>query len=184
MDHQSAENGSPPPSSELPIIPPTDEARGDIPNSRTLQTTAQQFTDRALVFLSNASNETLGACLVGIGATTYFVLGRVGLVLMGVVGGVVLHATWEGNSEEASKSVEEKRRKETGLDVVNRVLDWRTRRNETAPEDEEDDAASSMKVEVFSKKSLDFAGFRPETEEALNEFTDAVIRDYVKYGLR
>jgi hypothetical protein len=185
MDTQSAENANPPPSGEHPIDPPpTSKASENIPPSNALQTTAQQLTDRALVFLSNASNETLGACLVGIGATTYFVLGRVGLVLMGVVGGVVLHATWEGNTQEASKSVEEKRRKETGLDVVHRVLDWRTQRSETAREDEEDDAASSMKVDVFSKKALDFTGFRPETEEALNEFTDAVIRDYVKYELQ
>jgi hypothetical protein len=151
--------------------------------AQSLQNTAQQLTDQALHFLSTASNETLGACLVGIGATTYFVLGRVGLVLIGVVGGVVLHATWEGSVEgpgnAVTKAVEEKRRKEVGVDVMHRVLDWRSRHKQAGQEEEEDE--DSMKVDVFTKKRLDFNGFRPETEEALNELTEAVIRDYVKY---
>jgi hypothetical protein len=180
MDPQSAENASPP-AIEPPVEPPTKTGE-PTPPSQTLQTTAQQITDHALTFLSNASNETLGACLVGLGATTYLVLGRVGLVLMGVVGGVVLHATWEGNTQEAPKATEEKRRKEIGLDVVHRVLDWRTEQKET-PEDKDEDAAS-LQVDIYSKKALDFTGFKPETEAALNEFTDAVIRDYVKYGLQ
>ena len=57
------------------------------------------LTDRTLHFLATASNETLGACLVGLSAGTYLILGRVGLVLIGVVGGVVLHATFEGNPQ-------------------------------------------------------------------------------------
>ena len=61
---------------------------------------AQDLTSYALNFLSNASNETLGACFVGLGATTYLVLGRIGLVLIGVVGGVVLHATWDGDATD------------------------------------------------------------------------------------
>jgi hypothetical protein len=147
--------------------------------SQSFQTSAQQLTNQALHFLSTASNETLGACLVGLGGTTYLVLGRVGLVLMGVVGGVVLHATWEGSLHEADKSVEEKRKKEIGLEVVHRVLDWRTRTKDSAEAHED---GTSSKVEVYSKKKLDFTGFRPETQAALNEFTDAVIRDYVKYA--
>ena len=56
-------------------------------------------SERALEFLSNASNETLGACIVGLAAVTWLVLERVGLVLIGervglvligIVGGVVL----------------------------------------------------------------------------------------------
>lgn len=142
--------------------------------TQSLQATAQNLTDQALQFLSTASNETLGACLVGIGATTYFVLGRVGLVLIGVVGGVVLHATWEGGSSEgdAERNVEEKRRKEAGVEVVKRALEWRRGKGGKDVDEEE-------KVAVVGKK-LGFEGFRPETEAALNELTEAVIRDYVK----
>ncbi|KAE9980831.1 hypothetical protein BLS_008160 [Venturia inaequalis] len=143
--------------------------------TQSLQATAQNLTDQALQFLSTASNETLGACLVGIGATTYFVLGRVGLVLIGVVGGVVLHATWEGGSSEgdAERNVEEKRRKEAGVEVVKRALEWRRGKGGKDVDEEE-------KVAVVGKK-LGFEGFRPETEAALNELTEAVIRDYVKW---
>jgi uncharacterized protein (DUF58 family) len=151
--------------------------------AQSLQNTAQQLTDQALHFLSTASNETLGACLVGIGATTYFVLGRVGLVLMGVVGGVVLHATWEGSASgegAISRAVEEKRRKEVGVDVVHRVLGWRSRKRRGAEDGGEEEEEEDVKVAVYGKKRLDFEGFRPETEGALNELTEAVVRDYVK----
>lgn len=143
----------------------------------------QQLTDRALEFLSSASNETIGACLVGLGASTYFVLGRVGLVLIGVVGGVVLHATWEGGSAsgpDASARGEEKRRKEIGVDVIHRVLNWRSQKGSDKVEDEEDEP---IKVDVFSltERDLTFADFKPETGAALKLIADAVIRDYVKY---
>jgi hypothetical protein len=149
------------------------------------QDTAQQLTDRALDFLSTASNETLGACLVGLGATTYLVLGRVGLVLIGVVGGVVLHATWEGSGShgggvQSAKMAEEKRRREVGLDVIHRVLSWRTRAGKEVGDGEEDNAVAD-KVEVIPKKKLDFSDFRPATAKALNDFADAFTRDYVKW---
>lgn len=146
------------------------------------QVSVQALTDRALHFLATASNETLGACLIGLGATTYLVLGRVGLVLIGVVGGVVLHATWEGNTNnnrDDQARGQEVRRRETGLDVAHRVLDWRTtvaQSNEGGPGGD-----SSMDVKLYSGKNLDYAEFGPETASALNELTNAVIRDYVKW---
>jgi hypothetical protein len=139
------------------------------------------LTDSTLHFLATASNETLGACLVGLGAGTYLVLGRVGLILIGVLGGVVLHATWEGHahSHVGDKTpVQEARKREAGVDVARRVLDWR---GKTTPGDEkilEDD--DDLDVRLHSGKELDFSDFRPETAAALTELTDAVIRDYVK----
>src|SRR5277367_4066951 len=53
----------------------------------------RDLTNATLNFLSTASNETLGAFVVGLAASTYLVLGRLGLVLIGAVGGVILHAT-------------------------------------------------------------------------------------------
>lgn len=135
----------------------------------------QRLTDRTLQFLSTASNETIGACLVGLGATTYFVFGRVGLVLIGMVGGVALHATWEHGHTIAPEatSAEEKRRREVGVDVAKRVLDWRNERKE-------DGSESDVRLD-FVGKELNFKNFRPETAAALQELTDAAIRDYVKY---
>ncbi|KIW05462.1 uncharacterized protein PV09_03351 [Verruconis gallopava] len=149
--------------------------------TRSFQDTAQQFRDQALQFLSTASNETLGACLVGLGATTYLVLGRVGLVLMGVVGGVVLHATWDGNTTRlGSQAAEEKRRREIGLDVIHRVLSWRVSEPQTA--DGEDGTRESVnRVDIVGKKRLDFSSFRPETANALNELSEAFTRDYIRW---
>ncbi|KAK7509897.1 PXA domain-containing protein [Phyllosticta citriasiana] len=141
----------------------------------------QSLTDHALRFLSTASNETLGACLVGLGGVTYLVLGRVGLVLMGVVGGIVLHAQWENNiqelfGDETARAGEEKRRKETSLDVLKRVLDLQAQKQSESARRDDD-----LDVQLFSGKQLDYSTFQPETAEALDELTDAVIRDYVKW---
>jgi hypothetical protein len=141
------------------------------------------LTDRALQFLATASNETLGACLVGLGAGTYLILGRVGLVLIGVVGGVVLHATWEGQmhtGEGAEKGKSsEARKRELGAHVASRILDWRDKKD-TKDGDADD---SDLSLKLYSGKDLDYSEFRPETAAALTELTDAVIRDYVKYVL-
>jgi hypothetical protein len=144
------------------------------------------LTDGTLQFLATASNETLGACLVGLGAGTYLILGRVGLVLIGVVGGVVLHATWEGHGEHGSgqegKS-SDTRRRELGVDVAHRVLDWRDAQTRTQEKGTRDDDNSNLSLRLYSGKPLDYSEFKPETAAALTELTDAVIRDYVKYVL-
>ncbi|KAF1915990.1 PXA domain-containing protein [Ampelomyces quisqualis] len=134
---------------------------------------ASALADGALQFLATASNETLGACLVGLGAGTYLVLGRVGLVLMGVVGGVVLHATWGGEGAQKS-SGDAARRRELGVDVAHRLLGWRDSRT-AATAHGEDDRHDPPPL------SLDYSAFEPETAAALTELTDAVVRDYVKW---
>ncbi|OAG03717.1 uncharacterized protein CC84DRAFT_1165904 [Paraphaeosphaeria sporulosa] len=136
--------------------------------------------DRALVFLSTASNETLGACLVGLGAGTYLVLGRVGLILIGVVGGVALHATWESHAhgDRGPETSHEVRRKELGVDIAHRVLSWREKRDKSSGDDDHD---ADLSVKLYSGQELDFSDFRPETAAALTELTDAIIRDYVKW---
>lgn len=137
----------------------------------------QIFTDRALHFLAHASNEALGACLAGLGASTYYIFGRVGLVIIGVASGVVLHATWEGirndDRDEATKRLDQQRKKETGLELARRLLDLRVSA-ETA-EDEREEA------KLNATHQLDFSRFEPETAAALETFTDAVIKDYVHY---
>jgi len=145
--------------------------------STTLSATLQSFADGALHFLSHASNETLGACLVGISATTYLILGRVGLVIIGVAGGVVLHATWEGvrhdDRDEATKEAEQLRRRETGVEVAKRVLDWKANRTE--------DVERAKDVKVYATQGLDYSSFGAETATALDTFTNAIIKDYVHY---
>lgn len=140
---------------------------------------ARDLTTRALDFLSNASNETLGACIIGLGAITWLVLGRVGLILIGVVGGVVLHATWEGglqnNANDEAKAAAPRKRQEKGLDIAMRVLDWKKRREESRELD------GLRDMPVAPQKELDFEGFPPETKDALTSLVDSVVRDYVKW---
>jgi hypothetical protein len=135
------------------------------------------LTDRTLHFLATASNETLGACLLGLSAGTYLVLGRVGLMLIGVMGGVVLHASWEGlaRGDGEDKAVG----RERGVDVVQRVLDWRDTRAHGKEKSEDND--DDLHLKLYSGKELDYSEFRPKTAAALTELTDAVIRDYVRY---
>ena len=123
---------------------------------------------KGLRFLSTATPELLGAISVGLAACTWLILGRLGLVLMGALGGVVLHATWEGQSTLIG-AVERKRR-EHGLDVLRRIMEWRELRQHERPEEDDDEDLLN-----------NFEAFLPETGAALNEFVEAVIRDYVKW---
>ncbi|KAK4984665.1 hypothetical protein LTR66_004533 [Elasticomyces elasticus] len=145
--------------------------------------TLQDLTDRALRFLATANSETLGACLVGLGAVAYLVLGRVGLVLIGVVAGIVLHATWESSIDEragdGALEGEKRRRRELGLDVISRVLDWRENAGSRDGGDSDEDGIRQVKL--YAGDTLDYSTFRPKTQAALNAFTDAVIRDYVNW---
>lgn len=153
-----------------------------IPGSSAAET-LQALTDKALRFLSEASNETIGACLVGLGAATYIVLGRVGLILIGVVGGVVLHATWDpesaGTADAAAKEKEAKRKRELGLAVANRLLQWRDEKSYDSKEEQD----KNFNSQLYAGQKLDYSGFASDVAAALDTFTDAVIRDYVKYGL-
>ena len=140
----------------------------------------KELTTSLLDFLSTASNEALCACVAGLVAITYFVLGRIGLVLIGVAAGIVLHATWEGGStkDEQYKVQEAKRRKEVGLDIIQRLLDWQY---ETySPKHVNHVDRGNTDVMSSAGKELDFEDFRPVTASALRNLTDAVVRDYVK----
>ncbi|KAL9590112.1 MAG: hypothetical protein Q9203_001093 [Teloschistes exilis] len=146
---------------------------------------AQKLLDQVLDFLSTASNETLGACLAGLAAITYLLLGRVGLVLIGLLGGVVLHATWEEHipsSENRTQSANVHSlgtRREAGLDILQRVLDWR----DLSQGDKlhADQGVDDVKVKSAVHKQYDFSAYEPAVGAALTGLTDAVIRDYVKW---
>lgn len=142
----------------------------------------EQYVEQVLDFLSKASNETLGACIAALCAITYFILGRVGLLLIGAVGGVALHATWQYNGQKeqnvSSTTTESRRRKEVSLDIVKRVMDWRQIHVSIDTNDETADtkAAIGSSADPISG----YEGFQPSTGLALTGLTDAVIREYVK----
>ena len=156
----------------------------EVDNGSAVLTKTQELTKSILRFLSTASNETLGACAVGLASITYFVLGRLGLVIIGVVGGVILHATWEENvqSWEGDRTAhsEARRRKEASLNVVERVLDWREQQHGNSKQDSSN--TQDIDFKISAKKELNFLDFQPATATALGALTDAVIDNYVKYG--
>lgn len=143
-----------------------------------------RIADRSFEFLSHASNETLGACVVGLGICTHFILGRVGLVVIGVVCGAFLHSTWENNGQivgyEDKNAAELKRRRQAGIDVVSQLLEWR-QTSATAVESDHE-AGTRNVIEMPADRDLDFEGFQPDTRAALTGLTDAAVRDYVKYS--
>jgi len=136
------------------------------PTASNTQSDSGDLTTKALRFLSTASVESLGGIAVGLATCTYFVLGRLGLVLIGMVGGIVLHAAWEERRSESG--VDEDTRREKALDIVKRLLDL------------EDKKAQDEEFDHMALGS-NFDSFRPETAAALNDLVDAVVRDYVKW---
>lgn len=167
---------SPPTPPPAALTPPPADPRPVLEHAPPPAHTAA--LDAALRFLSTATPGQVTACLAALAALTYAVLGRVGLLLIGVAGGVVLHATWDG-AASASPAQEggaaaERWRRDVGLEVARRALEWRDGlREEELVE----------KVEVVDGRVLGYAEFPPETSAALAELTDAVVRDYVKYDL-
>ncbi|RAL06220.1 PX domain protein [Aspergillus ibericus CBS 121593] len=139
----------------------------------------KEVVDLTLQFLSTSSNEALlcvFACLLG---ATFVLFGRLGLLLIGITSGVVLHASWEGadydSIDKPLKTTGPKRR-ELALDVAGRLLDWPKRAahgfdvgqnsfEQISPED--------------SSVDIDYSTLGPVTAAALRSMTDAVMADYV-----
>jgi hypothetical protein len=126
-------------------------------DSANLSKADGDYVNKTLQFLASASSETLGGIAVGLGACTYLVLGRLGLLLIGVTAGVVLHATWEKQNGANT----EQERKEKGLDVIKRILELR-----------DTNATTSNGNDVAEAAIDSFEGFQPETRSALNELVD------------
>ncbi|KAI1081169.1 PXA domain-containing protein [Whalleya microplaca] len=150
-----------------------DEPRSDTVTleKSPMSTTSEQedAVTKTLQFLSTATPGTLGAIAFALAAVTYFILGRIGLVLIGAFGGITLFATWESRHPEVSRAV----RGERGYDLIDRILETRAANSGIkTPQDDEKDA------QVLAHS---FDDFQPETREAMNAFVDAVIRDYVDW---
>ncbi|KAK5661402.1 hypothetical protein OQA88_11301 [Cercophora sp. LCS_1] len=127
----------------------------------------EDLTTRVLQFLATATPGTLGGVAVGLAALTYFILGQVGLLLIGAFGGVMVFIQWEQRNAEVARVV----RGERGLDVLARLLEAnKNSKKENAPDDQPDDALTRS-----------FDDFQPETREALTELVEAVVRDYVRW---
>ena len=186
MENSHVDSPLKPPSHDTPrqsSSTPHPRSTSDPDDPQNLKNLLWNATDKALAWLSSATNEQLGACLVGLGASTYLVFGRVGLVFIGVVGGVVLHATWEGSNGNGAvgetRLQESARRREVGIDVAKRLLDWREGKSSAQTSEEDSDALGIDNGAPIN--AADFSDFKSETASALNDFCEAIVRDYVKF---
>lgn len=127
---------------------------------------SQQLSAKALHFISVASPGTLAGIAVAFSGVTYAILGRLGLLVIGAVGGVIAFASLEAKHPDVGRAV----RGEKGPEVLNRL--WADLQNTTSSSALDADDDGQLKA---------FDDFRPETREALSAFVDAIIRDYVKW---
>ncbi|KAI9683680.1 MAG: hypothetical protein M1829_004985 [Trizodia sp. TS-e1964] len=167
-----------PPIAKLSIADSLQEDQLKTPDVPTASATSHQDPIRRILeFLENASKEALAACLLVLVSCTYMVLGRIGLVLIGMLAGIVLHATWEDGASEREGFPPDvaRRRREAGIETTHRILQWRDLRK--------DEASKASEIEDQPHTVLPapgFSVFAPATAAALQEFKDAVIRDYVR----
>lgn len=167
-----AANGSNSPSNSSGAKVVNADTKPPVLNEGAQSSDQQSLTTKIIDFLASASPGTLGGVAVGLAATTYFVLGRLGLVLIGAFGGIVSFIHWEQRNVEVARAV----RGEKGLDLLERLLaakksEQDALRGETGSEEQQQDGALIRS----------FDDLQPETREALTELVDAVIDNYVKW---
>lgn len=158
-----------------PVATHNDTAKKDGANQKS----AKELMDHVLDFLSTSSNETLLGVFALLMLGTYIILGRVGLLLIGIAAGVILHASWEGGSHGGEEKTSLKKRKELALEVSQRLLEWPTRSGPNTL-DSKSESALATSPEELSETDLEFTTFQPATAAALRILTDTVIKDYVK----
>lgn len=132
---------------------------------------SDSLATRAIHFISTATPGTLAGIAVAFSAITYAILGRLGLLVIGALGGVAAFATLEARNPEIARAV----RGEKGPEVLDRIwLDLQRAhpQNGDGVPDPDQDQDAVLKA---------FDDFGPETREALGGLVDAVIRDYVKW---
>ncbi|KAG5964810.1 hypothetical protein E4U57_004835 [Claviceps arundinis] len=134
-------------------------------------TRASALVAKALEFVSEATPVTLGSLAVAISAVLYALLGRIGLLLIGALGGVLLFISVEARSPVIAQAV----RGEQGGDVLARV--WNELKIAGADTTGADGQADDEDEATFKT----FDDFRPETRDALCGLVDAVVRDYIKW---
>ncbi|KAI6377848.1 hypothetical protein MCOR25_002370 [Pyricularia grisea] len=141
------------------------------PESAEPSGSGDDMMTKVFQFLSTATPETLAGVGVGLAAVTYFLLGQLGLLLIGAFAGVTAFISWESKNPQVSQSI----KGEKGIEVLTRILDLKEdmrRNNADTSLAKEGDEGTDLKG---------FEDFQPETRDALNNLVDAIIRDYVKW---
>ncbi|KAK1141373.1 hypothetical protein N8T08_009164 [Aspergillus melleus] len=137
----------------------------------------KEISNLIIQFLSTSSNEALICFFICMVGATYVVLGRLGLILIGFISGVILHSSWEETNLTGLPNP--MKRRELSLNVANRLLDWPGRKSVHA--EPRLDSIQQNLTRDTSEVSADYSSSRPKTAAALDSLTDAIIRDYVNH---
>lgn len=108
-------------------------------------------------------------------AVTYVFLGRLGLLLIGFIVGIVLHSSLDNQSVAGAFSPEtapSTRRRELGVELAARLLDFHDSKTGTKPQ-------RISWMQPFDSRT-DYSDLRPAIAVSLDRLTDSIIRDYVK----
>ncbi|RPB14823.1 hypothetical protein P167DRAFT_572104 [Morchella conica CCBAS932] len=147
----------------------------------TSSATIAEAATHVLDFLQHATPETLGGVMLGSTVVLYVIFGSFGLLFVGVIGGVVLHASLENMRASGKK----------GHRVD--VLEWLDKRMAgvkgdgalaSPPPGSENGSEKSTgghKRFARSQRVVDFSSLPPETGAAFTDLADAVTRDYVRW---
>lgn len=188
MDEAVASSPSSPPENGQPVQTSTaDDASTDTNIDLTTPPTAETVSSLSgqwlLSFLETADNTVLLGLLGASTLLIYLILGRLGLLLIGLVSGFFFHDYWLGLIAEKSSGDEgggialysSRRRRELGIEVASRLLDWKPQKDVLRADQVRAEAASAdgdMAV-------LDLTKFPPATAAALTELIDSMMNDYV-----
>ncbi|KAL2264688.1 hypothetical protein VTJ83DRAFT_7198 [Remersonia thermophila] len=146
------------------------------PSTSPAAPSEESLATKVLGFLATATPGTLSGVAVGLAATTYLVLGRLGLVLIGAFGGIVGFIQWEQRNAEVVRVV----RGERGIDLLQRLLAARGPSDLAPPKSASADEHADAEAEEAALLRA-FEELPPESREAMTQLVDAVIDSYVRW---
>lgn len=124
-------------------------------------------------FLSLNAGERNMIVICGISLVLiWLLLGKIGLVLIGVVSGIQLRSLWEkyghprGSDESCLKKAD--RSRQLGIEVVHRLMTWQSLERPRTP-------AGTCEASV-----ADFSDFQPAMGVALSAVSNEVVEQYVE----
>lgn len=148
------------------------------PKSATVpqSSNSQSLVDQVSLFVAHADRTTLISISAGVVAVSYVLFGRLALLLVGAIGGVILYIWWEGQDNVTNGDNEgaaKRKRHELSLEVANRLTALYA--DNGSKQDDDEDTLNRP-----GESSLDYSRMGPATEAALTALTNSVIADYVR----
>lgn len=155
----------------LKILPQSSQEHEFTTNAQT-----PSLIHAAISFLAGCSLHSRIAIATTSVAVFYLFFGRLLFLVIGVLGGVILHAWWEESNPHPDwdRDNEAKRkRRELGVEIAQRLLG---REGLSTAHSRTGDPSGSNPENSES----DFSDLNPATAAALETMVDAVINDYVR----